>query len=280
MIGAGDELGRFLRARRAELSPTDVGLPESLGVRRRVQGLRREEVAQLAGISTDYYSRIEQGRRTPPWGTLDAISRGLRIDEAGRNYVFALISADAAPPRQRRAQRVPAHLQRVLDDLHLVPAVILGRRMDILAWNRLAAVVITDFDALPSRRRNWVHLTFTSSAVRALYPDWPTVARQCVAQLHLEAGRNPHDRQLTELVGELSVLDPDFRRWWSDHHVALRTRGTKRLLHPAVGELILDWDTVIWSGDPELQLISWTAESGTPTYDRLNQLAAHRPDER
>jgi transcriptional regulator with XRE-family HTH domain len=267
-----NELGEFLRARRTEMRPERVGLPAPSDPRRRVQGLRREEVAALASISPDYYARIEQGRRGAPWATLDAIARALRLDEAGRDYLFELSAKDDERPRQRRAQKVAPHFARLLDDLRATPALILGRRMDILAWNRLAAALLTDFDAIGERHRNYVRIIFTDPSMRDLYANWDHDARVCVAQLHMEIARDPHDSRLAELVGELSVLDADFRRWWSDHQVAVRSGGVKTFAHPLVGELTLGWDTLTCAGDPDQQLITWSAEPGTPSHQRLLQL--------
>lgn len=271
---ASNELGEFLKTRRTELRPEAVGLPVPTDSRRRAAGLRREEVAALASISTDYYARIEQGRRSPPWPTLDTIARVLQVDEAGREFLFQLAAGSTDRPRRRRAQKVPPHVRRMLDGLTDIPAFVLGRRMDVLAWNRLASALMTDFDALPARRRNYVRLVFTDPAMRDLYRNWPQVAQLCVAQLHMEVARDPHDPRLAELVGELSLLDPDFRRWWSDHRVAARTSGTKELRHPVVGDLTLDWDTLTLAGDTDLQLVSWSAEPGSASHRQLRALAA------
>jgi transcriptional regulator with XRE-family HTH domain len=267
------ELGEFLKARRTAMCPEQVGLPAPSDPRRRVLGLRREEVAALASISPDYYARIEQGRRRAPWSTLDAIARALRLDEAGRDYLFELSARDGERPRQRRVQKVTPHFTRLLEDLRGTPALILGRRMDLLAWNRLAAALITDFGAIRERQRNYIRLIFTDPAMCQLYTNWDHDARVCVAQLHMEVARDPHDSRLAELVGELSVLDADFRRWWSEHQVAVRSNGMKTFTHPGVGELTLGWDTLTSAGDPDQQLISWSAEPGTPSHQRLLQLA-------
>lgn len=269
-----NELGKFLKARRQELRPEQVGLPASSDPRRRVKGLRREEVAALASISPDYYARIEQGRRGAPWPTLDTIARALRLDVAGREYLFELSEQDADRPRRRRAQKVPTHLRRLLEELTEIPALVLGRRMDILAWNPLAAALITDFAAIPEDHRNYVRIVFTDPSVRTLYPHWDQNARLCVAQLHMEVARDPRDPRLAQLVGELSVLDTDFRRWWSDHQVAVRSRGVKDFHHPIVGDLTLDWDSLSSTDDPEQQLISWSAEPGSPSAERLQLLAS------
>jgi transcriptional regulator with XRE-family HTH domain len=266
------ELGDFLKARRRGLSPATAGLPED--GRRRVPGLRREEVALLASISPDYYTRLEQGRRLAAGPVLDALARALRLSEDERAYLFELSGKDAARPRRRPAQRVQPPLQRLLDDLTGTPAMVLGRRTDILAWNPLAAALFTDFAVVPDKHRNFVRLVFTHPEVRARYVDWDYVARACVAQLRMEAARDPADPRLALLVGELSVLDADFRRWWSDHRVAARGAGTKALRHPIAGDLSLDWSTLTDATDPDQQLIALTAAPGTPSHDGLRLLSS------
>ncbi|SDN22596.1 helix-turn-helix domain-containing protein [Streptomyces wuyuanensis] len=267
-----DELGAFLKARRKELSPAMVGLPQAEG-RRRVAGLRREEVALLASISSDYYTRLEQGRRQASQAVLETLAEILRLDDDERAYMFDLAGKDASRSRRRPVQRVQPQLQRLLDDLTTTPAVVLGRRMDVLAWNPMAAALITDFSRIPERQRNLVRLVFVDPAVRALYPDWEGVAHTAVAQLRMEA-RDPHDTRLATLVGELSVQDADFRRWWGAHRVAVRGMGTKVFRHPLAGDLTLDWDTLVCSTDPDQQLVTWTAEPGTRSHDGLRILAS------
>ncbi|MEU8876019.1 helix-turn-helix domain-containing protein [Streptomyces javensis] len=267
------ELGAFLKARRGELSPAQVGLPDSTG-RRRVKGLRREEVALLASISTDYYTRLEQGRRQASEPVLDTLARVLRFDDGERAYMFELSGRDAARPRRRTAQKVHPQLRRLLDDLATTPAVVLGRRTDILAWNSMAAALFTDFARIPVERRNFVRLVFREPAIRALYPDWDWVAQTSLAQLRMEAARDPNDPRLANLVGELSLQDPDFRRWWGTHRVAVQGTGTKVLHHPVVGELTLDWSFLTCADDPDQRLITLTAEPGSPSHDRLRILAS------
>ncbi|HEX2316651.1 MAG TPA: helix-turn-helix transcriptional regulator [Thermomonospora sp.] len=273
-----NELGEFLKARRAELSPHAAGIPSG-GVRR-VRGLRREEVASLAAISTDYYTRLEQGRIRASAPVLESLARVLQLGEDERDYMLELAGKDTPRPRRRAAQKVEPQLRRLLDDLATTPAVVLGRRMDILAWNPMAAALVTDFSRIPARRRNYVRLVFTDPAVRALYPRWDSVAHMCVAQLRREAARDPDDPALTALVGELSVQDEDFRRWWAAHHVAVRSVGTKMLRHPVAGDLTLDWDTLTCTTDPDQQLVVWTAEPGTPSHDGLRILASWCADDR
>ncbi|WP_019854323.1 helix-turn-helix domain-containing protein [Actinopolyspora mortivallis] len=267
------ELGEFLKARRAELKPHQLGLPHT-GSQRRVPGLRREEVAQLAAISTDYYTRLEQGRIAASAPVLDALARVLHLDDAQREYLSELAGKDATRPRRRARQAVRPSLRRVLDDLRFTPAFVLGRRMDVLAWNPLAAALVTDFAQLPPKHRNYVRLLFTEPHMRTLYAAWESVAHTSVALLRREAAHYPDDQALTELVGELSMRDTDFRRWWAEHHVANQRIGTKTLNHPVVGDLTLDWDTLTCTSDPDQHLVTWTAEPGTPTYDRLRILAS------
>ena len=268
-----NELGEFLKKRRSELSPRTVGLPEQGGPRR-VAGLRREEVAQLASISTDYYTRLEQGRMQASAPGLDALARVLHLDDDQRSYLFQLAGKPVGRPRNRGRQKVQPQLQRVLDDLTATPALVQGRRGDVLAWNSPAAALVTDFSRLPEKHRNYPRIQFTDRAMRTLYADWETSAQISVAQLRMEAAKYPEDPRLIELVGELSLRDQQFAQWWGEHRVAGRTVGTKTLNHPVVGELVLDWDTLTANTDPDQHLTVWTAAPGSPTHDRLRILAS------
>ncbi|MEV8048336.1 helix-turn-helix transcriptional regulator [Streptomyces griseoluteus] len=267
------ELGQFLKARRAELSLTALGLPET-GTLRRVPGLRREEVAQLASISTQYYTRLEQGRLQASAPVLSVLAKVLRLNDDQRDYLFELAGKETARPRPQKGQKVRQPLQVLLDTLSDIPAVILGSRMDILAWNPLASALITDFSTMPQDQRNYVRLIFTDPMMRNRYTDWESIAKDCVAFLRMEAARHPDDPRLAALVGELSVQDRNFRQWWADHHVARRAFGRKTMYHPAVGELVLDWETLTSAADSDQQLIIWTAEPGTPSDERLRLLAS------
>ncbi|MER5502814.1 helix-turn-helix transcriptional regulator [Streptomyces sp. NPDC002561] len=268
-----DELGAFLKARRAELSPTAAGLPET-GGRRRVSGLRREEVAVLAAISTDYYTRIEQGRIQASASVLHTLARVLHLDDDQRTYMLELAGRPPARPARRASQKVQPRLRRLLADLGTTPGIVLGRRMEILAWNPLAAALVADFSSIPEKNRNYIRMLFTDPRMRDLYADWENVAHTCVAQLRMEAARDPDNPRLAALVGELSVQDADFRRWWAAHHVAVRGVGTKVMRHPIVGELTLDWDTLAPTVDADQQLVVWTAEPGSPSHDALQILAS------
>jgi transcriptional regulator with XRE-family HTH domain len=275
-----DELGEFLKARRAELSPRAVGLPDA-DRRRRVAGLRREEVAVLAAISTDYYTRLEQGRITPSTSVLASLVRVLHLNDAQRDYLYELAGRQVSRPR-RTAQKVQPQLLTVLNELTVTPGMILGRYLDILAWNPMAATLLdTDFAAIPEKKRNYVRHIFTDPAMRSLYPDWEASARNVVAGLRRRAAARPDDPRLTALVGELSVHDDQFRHWWADRHVAPRAGGLKRINHPVAGELTLDWDVLTCSADPEQELIIWIAEPDSRSHEGLRFLASwattHQP---
>jgi transcriptional regulator with XRE-family HTH domain len=271
--GGNTELRDFLRSRRARITPEEAGLPLRTGARR-VPGLRREEVAQLAGVSVDYYVRLERGRGlNVSESVLDAVARALRLNETERSHLFTV----ARPTRDRRRplapQRVRPGLYRVLESLTDTPALVLGRRRDVLAANRLARALYTDFDALPHRERNMARFIFLDDAARELYVDWEQAARSTVGSLHLYAGRYPHDPQLAELIGELSLRDQDFRRWWADHDVMTRTHGTKQYHHPLVGDLTLGYEAFTPTDDPEQLLALHTTEPGSPSEHALRLLA-------
>lgn len=230
-------------------------------------------------ISTDYYTRLEQGRLPPSAPVLEAVAQALRLDDDQRRYLFGLAGKETAKPRRRARQKVQPQLRRVLDDLTATPAIVMGRRMDVIAWNPLAAALITDFATVTEKHRNYVRILFIDPKMRTLYADWKSVARTAVAQLRMEAAKYPDDPRLTALVGELSVQDEDFRQWWAAHHVATLSVGTKVLNHPIAGELSLDWDTLTASTDPDQQLVVWTAEVGSSTYDGLRILASWAADQ-
>ncbi|WP_129661638.1 helix-turn-helix domain-containing protein [Rothia uropygialis] len=274
---AGDtkmnELGTFLKTRRGELTPRDTGLPEGSGARR-VAGLRREEVAQLASISLDYYTRIEQGRIKVSAPVLNTLAEVMQMDADQRRYLFSLAEKPSTLAPRRTVQKVQPQLRRLLGDLMATPAIVMGRRMDILAWNDLAAVMMVDFGKVPQKHRNYVRILFTDPVMRALYADWESVAQTAVAQLRMEAAKYPDDPRLSSLVGELSVQDSQFSQWWAGRTVKSLTIGTKTLNHPAVGELVLDWDTLVEAHDAEQQLVVWTAPPESPTHEALRFLAS------
>ncbi|MFJ6082621.1 helix-turn-helix transcriptional regulator [Streptomyces sp. NPDC092369] len=273
----GNELGAFLRSRRAALDPHAAGMPDD-GRPRRVPGLRREELAQLAHVSVDYVVRLEQGRtRRVSRPVLDALAEALRLAPDERDYLFAVADVtdvSAAGPVRRRAVRteVAPRLRLLLDTMPDVPALVLNRRMDVLAWNRGAAALLTDFGELPLPERNLIRLTFLDDTFRALYGDWPRAARECVAVLRMEAGRTPHDPALAALVGELGVRDPDFRVWWASHQVRGPRQLTKVYHHPVAGTLTLDVQQFSVDTHPDQQLVAYTAEPGSPSHEALRFL--------
>ncbi|MFE9679613.1 helix-turn-helix transcriptional regulator [Streptomyces sp. NPDC006259] len=267
------DLGDFLRSRRARIRPEEVGLP-SYG-RRRVPGLRREEVAQLAGVSVDYYIRLEQGRGpSVSDAVLDAIARVLRLDETEHVYLRAV----ARPRRQQGRSATPAPrvrpgVQALLDGMDRTPAFVLNHRMDVLAWNALADAVFQYEETAP-RDRNIARQVFLDPAASGYYPEWHAVAAQCVAHLRLQAGHHADDHGLTSLVGELSLKSEDFRRLWADHPVAECAYGVKRIQHPVAGLLTFPYETLGITADPEQTLLVYTPEPGSETEERLALLGS------
>ncbi|EPD55718.1 hypothetical protein HMPREF1211_07683 [Streptomyces sp. HGB0020] len=267
-------LGAFLKARRAQLTPRECGLPETDSVRK-VAGLRREEAARLAGISVDYYTRLEQGRVRASVPVLSTLARALRLDEEQQTYLYELAGrTDAHPRRRRPAQRLRPAMRRLLDQLTETPALVLGKRLDILAWNPAATALYTDFAALPASRRNYMRLLFTDPVVRALHRAWAHDAREAVAALRMEAAAEPDDPDLAKLVGELSLQDPDFRTWWAEHRVSSASYGTKHYRHHLVGDLTLDCDTWSSPDGSGQRLMILTAEPGSPSHDALRILTS------
>ncbi|MER5792194.1 helix-turn-helix transcriptional regulator [Streptomyces sp. NPDC001980] len=269
----GNELGEFLRARRAALSPLQAGLPDD-GRPRRVPGLRREELAQLAHVSIDYVVRLEQGRtRRVSRPVLDALADALHLAPDERDYLLTLADVAPAAPRRRPGRPdVAPGLRQLLATMPDVPAMILNRRMDVLAWNVGAAALLTDFAALPPSARNLIRLTFLDKDVRALYADWPRAARECVAVLRMEAGRSPRDPALTALITELTTHDEDFRTWWSTHQVRGPRRLTKTYHHPLAGPLTLDVHQFSVDTHPDQQLIAYTPPPDSPSQEALRFL--------
>ncbi|WP_406184474.1 helix-turn-helix transcriptional regulator [Streptomyces sp. NBC_01006] len=271
------ELGEFLRSRRARLRPSDVGLPD-YGRHRRVPGLRREELAQLAGVSVAYYTRLEQGHgQNVSAEVLDAIARALRLDGTETAHLTHL--ARPRPRRQRarqyRAEHVRPELRTLMDAMDGVPAYLLGRRQDVIGWNRLAAAVFGDFGLLPPQERNLVRMVFLDPAAAELYADWDCLACRVVSSLRMCAGEHPDDEQLSALVGELSVKNEVFRRLWAAHTLAdNKTHGVKNLRHPLVGELSLSFETLALPGDSAQALVTYHAAPGSPSQDALRMLAS------
>lgn len=279
VMAGHDQLGSFLKQRRGRVSPDSVGLGAGKlhhASRRRVPGLRREEVAQLAGISVEYYQRLEQGRaKHPSEEVLGAIADALRLDRVERGHLRDL----AHPVRRPPAPMMPSEaarpqLQRMLDLIDRLPALIVNDRFDVLATNRL---IVRLFEATPeavSAQGNLAWSLFLNPAARDLYVDWRDVAAATVAQLRLVTGRYPHDAASAALVAELTARSGDFAELWATGDVELRTHGTKSFRHPTVGVLTLYYENLDLPGDLRQRLVTFSPDPGTPTATALQQLAA------
>jgi transcriptional regulator with XRE-family HTH domain len=271
MSSDDNALGEFLRARRELLDPARTGLPD-FG-RRRVPGLRREELALLAGVSSPYYTRLEQGRdRHPSPQILDAIGRALGLDEQALAHLHRLAQFAAAPPpspARTEPEEVSAALRRLLDSWTDRPAVIIGRYRDVLAANPLAQVLNPGF--VPGR--NLLHHTFLDPEGRHFYLDWDEIAEGAVAGLRASAGTEPDTSRLAELVGELSVRSEDFRQLWARHDVRARISGRKRYHNPFVGLITVGYETFTVNADPGQTLFVFHTEPGGPDEQSLAQLA-------
>ncbi|MGW5350284.1 helix-turn-helix transcriptional regulator [Streptomyces sp. NPDC004031] len=271
------ELGDFLRSRRARLRPEDLGLPRHGGLRR-VPGLRREELAQLAGVSVDHYVRLEQGRTLHfSEAVLDAVARALRLDAVEREHLYRLARPTAPggpnPHPHPYPDGVRPGLRRLLDSAADVPAYVIGRGTHVLAWNTLAAALLTDFGALPPRERNMARLVFLDEATRSLYADRRAKAQDVAAYLRLDAARHPDDPALAALLAELDASSPLFREVWSEHRLRDKTHGGYRYHHPVVGPLDLAFETFRLPDTPDQALVIHTVEPDSPSATALRLLA-------
>ncbi|MCX4817495.1 helix-turn-helix transcriptional regulator [Streptomyces sp. NBC_01239] len=272
------QLGDFLQARRSQLRPEDVGMP-TYGDLRRVPGLRREELALLAGVSVSYYTRLEQGQSlSASPEVLDAIAGALRLDESERRYLHDLTQADRSRTRGRRPapERVTEAAAQLMEVLADVPAIVLGRRSDVLAWNRLGhALFAGHLDPhapdLAARRPNMARLVFLDSHTRDLYADWPSKARAVVGNLRLVAAEHPQDTALHALLGELSANSGEFASMWADHRVKACAVATYEMRHPLVGPLTVVQQTL--SHGPGPTIVVATTETGSASRAALTLLA-------
>ena len=278
---ARTEIREFLTTRRARITPEQAGLPSYGGDRRRVPGLRREEVALLAGVSPQYYIRLERGVATGvSEGVVDGVTRALRLDRAERAHLLDLLRAAGTPTRARprrtaTAVRVRPTVQRLLDSMPATPAVVLNGRLDIVTTNALGRALFDpvwddDLGAAPNNAR----FVFLDPRAATFFRQWDTVANDTVAILRAEAGRDPHDRDLSDLVGQLSTRSEDFRQRWAAHDVRIHSTGVKLLNHPVVGDLDLPFESVSLGGDPALSLVAYLAEPGSVSQDALALLAS------
>lgn len=279
MVNALSELGDFLRSRRAALRPEDVGISPH-PARRRVTGLRREELAMLAGVSITHYTRLEQGRAlSPSDSVLESIARTLRLTEDEVAHLKTLARPTTPAPPASRVAHASQATRQLLTAMTDVPSLALDRRNDILAWNRLghallAAHLPSEAPDTPATRPNLTRMLFLDEAYRALFPDWTGEAGLAVASLRLVAGRRPDDRALAELVGQLSMNSPEFSSLWSRHPVRTCTSGTKHLHHPLVGRMHLTFETLDIPGPSGQRLIAYTAEPGSPSEAALRLLGS------
>ena len=286
VVDRKDDIREFLISRRAKISPDQAGIP-SYGELRRVPGLRREEVAQLAGVSTDYYTRLERGSlRGASDSVLEAVSSALQLDEAEHAHLMDLARTANSPtrrtPRKPAQQRVRSGVLRLLDGMTGVAALVQNGRSDVLAANLLGRALYADIftstvsfgPGLPGRLPNQARYLFLDPGAGDLYPDWNAVAATTVAMLRSESGRNPHDRTLNELIGELTTGSGQFAALWAGHDVRIHTTGTKRFHHQVAGDLSLQFETLHLPGDEGQTLFTFTAEPGSAAANALAFLAS------
>ncbi|GAA1031523.1 MULTISPECIES: helix-turn-helix transcriptional regulator [Amycolatopsis] len=277
--GNRGEIRHFLASRRAKITPAEAGLPTS--ARRRVPGLRREEVAVLAGVSTEWYTRLEKGHiGGVSDAVLDAVARALRLDDDERTYLFDLARSASRAPSRRKDVEVLPRVQWLLDSMTMSSAFVRNGRTDLVARNPLArALYAPMFDSATVDQRgrpNIARYIFLDPGAHYFFVDWDAAGNATAALLRAEAGREPRDRALRELVGELCTLSPEFREQWAAHDVLIRHDGVKRLHHPEVGRLELTFQSLDLplSGPAKHDLITYTAEPGTESEDRLKLLAS------
>jgi transcriptional regulator with XRE-family HTH domain len=275
-VDTSGEISKFLTSRRARITPVQAGLP-SYGDYRRVPGLRREEVALLAGVSVDYYTRLERGNANGvSEAVLSGLARALQLDEAERAHLFDLARAGRTAPRTVRRkpqQRIRPSVQRLLDAM-TVPAFVRNNRLDVLASNRLGRALYFEMGDGRSRPANTARFLFLDPRASDFYLDCERAADDVVAILHSEAGRDPYDRALSDLVGELSTQGEAFRARWATHNVRFHDTRVKRFHHPVVGELTLSFENMELSGDVGLMMFAYTPEPGSSSEEVLSQLAS------
>lgn len=271
-----DSIRQFLTTRRARITPEQAGLP-LYGTNRRVSGLRREEVAMLAGISVEYYTRLERGNtQGVSDDVLEGITRALQLDEAERAHLLDLVRAASPTQALRRRstqERVRQSVQQILDSIG-GPAYVRNERLDILAANHLGEALYAPVFEFPARPVNIARFLFLSPDAPEFFTDWDTIAHDAVGILRASAGRDPYDKRLTDLIGELSTRSEEFRVRWAAHNVKLHRSGTKRFHHPLVGPLTLTFEGLELAADPGQRLNIYTAEPGSPSQQALDLLAS------
>lgn len=273
-IDSRSQMRDFLTTRRAAITPEQAGLPIGGGIRR-VAGLRREEVALLSGVSVEYYTRLERGNsRGVSDQVLDALARALQLTEAERTHLFDLAHAINGAPVGPRDSRpgLSLGIQQILDAMTQAAAYVRDARLDILAANTLGRAVFSPLFESATGPPNLARYVFLDPAAPEFYPDWNTIATDYAALLRAEAGRNPHDKLLSDLIGELSNHSEAFRTHWATHQVRFHHAGVKHLHHPRAGDLTFNYEAFAPTHDPGLRLNAFTTEPGTPTYEALNVL--------
>jgi transcriptional regulator with XRE-family HTH domain len=273
-MAVGHEVSEFLTTRRARITPADVGLVA--GSRRRVAGLRREEVAMLAGISVEYYTHLERGNaRGASDDVLDAIARALKLDDVERSHLFDLVrlAKQQAPRAKRTTEKVRPGVQRLLDAMNGSAAFVRNGRLDVLSANRLGYALYSEVFVDTRRPANLARFVFLDTRSRTFYADWETLADQAAGNLRVEAGRDPYDRDLTELVGELSMRSDEFRSRWADHDVLRYRTGNQRFHHPLVGDLELGYEVLCPTADTGQVIVAYTPDT-EQSADALARLAS------
>ena len=265
------ELSDFLRTRRARIAPADVGLPP--GTRRRTPGLRREEVSTLAGISATLYTWLEQGRDIGVSSrVLDSVARVLKLDSLERTRLFQL--AMRQPPLDRAARKpsVSPLLKRLIDNISATPVLVMGRRLDVLAWNYAARAFFVDFETIPPGERNLLWLFFTNRTMRSRYVDWAARAQHVLAQFRLEYGRAAGDADFEELVAKLKLVSSEFAEWWPRHDVRLLDEGRTDYRYPGVGRLIAEYINFSVNGNPELTMAVLTPAPELRSIEKVRRI--------
>jgi transcriptional regulator with XRE-family HTH domain len=274
-VDPATDIAEFLTSRRAKITPEQVGLP-TYGARR-VKGLRREEVASLAGVSVEYYRRLERGNVSGVSdGVLEALARALQLDDAERAHLHDLARAvNPVSPKRRHStqQRLRPVVQQIVDAM-TTPAIVRNSRVDYLSANALGRALYAPVFESREQPANSARFTFLDPAAQDFYADWDRTAKDLVAHLRSEAGRNPYDRDLSNLIGELSTRSPEFGTWWAAHNVRYHQTGTKRLHHPIVGDLELSYEVMALSADTGLTISAYSAEPGSASQQALDLLGS------
>jgi transcriptional regulator with XRE-family HTH domain len=276
-VASTSDIREFLTSRRAKITPEQAGLP-AYGNNRRVKGLRREEVAMLAGISVEYYTRLERGNAAgASEDVLEGVARALQLDEAERIHLYDLVRATSTtsrPNRRRPTQeRVRPLIQRILDSI-TAPAYVRNGRLDLLAANPLGQALYAPVFEDPTGTPNMARFLFLNPHASDFFPDWEKIANDAVAILRAEAGRDPYDKPLSDLIGELSTRSNEFRVRWAAHNVKFHRNGAKTLHHPLVGDLTLDYEALDLPGDTGQRILIYSAEPGSPSQQSLDLLAS------